>query len=926
MPVNMRAASDADRIFRRVPSTPWDWPGARWWRCDLHLHTPASHDFQDPTASAEDWVEAALAAGLDVVAITDHDQAGFVGEARAAAGDRLAVLAGVELTSSEGVHLLVLLGDDGDGDEDSIRSLLGACGVPATDWGLGRARATEPLLRCIEIAAGAPHHGLCIAAHADSEVSERNPSTASLLRAALDPRTLRFVLGSPDLAAVEVWGDDEDEHRQLRGLKPEPGLRRVPGLPLVRFSDAHALAEIGRRSTWIKMTRPTQEGLRLALCDGNHSVRPVVQGEDANAAPSWVIESLRVEQAKLVGRSAPLEIVFNPWLTTLIGGRGSGKTSVLNLLRVALERTDAAGDVAVTLERFLQVGGRDHDGALTPDTKVSAIYRKDGVRFRATWATDDPAPTLEQEQGGAWVAAEGSVATRLPAQILGQGEVHETARQPRALLGIVDRAPAVSRAEWQQGFGAEVARFLALRAHMRQVETTLARESDTRGELDDVRRSLEVFSSDEHRDALTTYQRRYAQEQAVERFVAQAREAVRGLADTATELAPELDDAAFATTDASDGAIRSLAIKATNAVGAALAAAGQAATAADAAIDTFVADADGSAWKLAARAAHDAYSGLVADLQAAGVDDPQRYGELVQRQETLEQRLEELADQQTEADALRGQADESLAHATSLREEISDRREGFLTDLLRDNPLVRVDVERLGDVEGIRSDLRQLLGIEVSFEQDFDRLAEVLRAGTDPVGERLKNLKQRIRAIAEGDASIEVADNRFRTRLEQLNAETLDRLDTWFPEDRLVPSYSRGDGRFEALSRGSAGQQNAAILAFLLSHGSEPIVIDQPESDLDNRLITGLVVAQLRQIKPRRQVILVTHNPNVVVNADAELVAALDLPAGEVLVNASGGLQEDRVRTVVCEIMEGGREAFEARYSRIGERTTARRP
>lgn len=905
-------------------STPWKWPGARWWRCDLHLHTPASHDFQDHAATADEWVEAAVARGLDVVAITDHDSAGFVTAARAAARHRLTVLAGVELTSSEGVHLLVLLGEDA--NEDSIRSLLGACGVPAADWGTGPARAADPLLRCVEIATSAPHHGLCIAAHADSEVTERNPSTASLLRAALDARTLRRLLATPCLAAVEVWGDNEDEHRQLRGLKPEPGLRRAPGLPLVRFSDAHALDEIGRRSTWIKMTRPTHEGLRLAFCDGDHSVRPVLDGEHANAAPGWVIESLRVEQAKLVGRSAPLEIVFNPWLTTIVGGRGSGKTSIVNFLRVALQRTDAAGEVADTLARFLKVGGRDRDGALTPETQVSVIYRKDGVRFRATWTTDAGAPDLEQEQDGAWIAAEGSVSTRLPAQILGQGEVHETARQPRALLGIVDRAMAVSRVEWQQEFDAEVARFLALRAQMRQAEATLARESDTRGQLDDVRRSLEVFSSDEHRDALTTYQRRYAQEQAVERFVAQARDAIRGLADAARELAPpELDLAAFGADDAADAAVRSLAANAADAVKAALAASSDAATEAGAAIETFVDAAQGSAWKQAARGARDAYGALVADLQASGVDDPQRYGELVQRQEALEQRLEELTSQRAEADSLRSQADESLERATALRDEISDRRERFLADLLQDNPLVRVEVSRLSDVDGIRGDLRQLLGIEVSFEQDIERLAEILTSGTEPVSERLQQLKGHVRAIAEGDAEADVADNRFRTRVEGLNAETLDRLDTWFPEDRLLPSYSRSDGRFEALSRGSAGQQNAAILAFLLSHGSEPIVIDQPESDLDNLLITDLVVAQLRQIKPRRQVILVTHNPNVVVNADAELVAALDLPAGEVLINASGGLQEETVRNVVCEIMEGGREAFEARYSRIGERTTARR-
>lgn len=902
-----------------------EWPGARWWRCDLHLHTAASHDFQEQDVTPEQWVDAAIAAGLDVVAVTDHDQAGFVTSARAAAGDRLTVLAGVELTSSEGVHLLVLLGDDA--DEDSIRSLLGACGVPAADWGTGPARAAEPLLRCMEIAASAPHNGLCITAHADSEVTDRNPSTASLLRAGLDSRTLRRVIASPHLAAVEVWGSDTAEHLQLRGLKPEPGARRAPGLALLRFSDAHALDEIGRRSTWIKMTRPTHEGLRLAFCDGDHSVRAFDAGDDANDAPGWVIESLQIAKAKLVGRSTPLEIVFNPWLTTLIGGRGSGKTSVLNLLRVALDKRDAAGETAAELDSFLRVGGRDRDGALTDDTAVAVIYRKDGVRFRATWTTGSEAAGLEQERDGDWILAEGSVSARLPTQMLGQGEIHETARQPRALLGIVDRSTAVARTEWQHEFDAEAARYLALRAQIRQVETTLGRESDTRGELDDVRRSLEVFAADEHRDALATYQRRYTQQRAVERFVEQGRDVVAGLRDTASGISdPHLDPASFSGDSPEDGELVGLATRMAQGARAALVTTMEAATEAEAAVDEFIARADASAWSRAARAAEEAHRALVSDLNAAGIDDPQRYGELVQRQQALEQRLEEFAAQRSQADTLKAQAAAALERVGALRIELSERRERFLSELLRENPLVRIEVKRLDDVGEVRSELRDVLGIEFSFDADIDRLASILSDGENSPENRVRRVKERVRAIASGDGAVEVADNRFRTRLEGLNAETLDRLDAWYPEDRLIPSYSRGDGRFEALSRGSAGQRNAAILAFLLSHGTEPIVIDQPESDLDNRLITDLVVAQLLQIKPRRQVILVTHNPNVVVNADAELVAALELPAGEVRVNAAGGLQEQAVRAVVCEIMEGGQEAFEARYSRIGERTTARRP
>lgn len=54
----------------------WDWPGSRWWRMDLHAHTPASGDFDRPgdeRGNWPDWIEAAARANLDAIAITDHN-------------------------------------------------------------------------------------------------------------------------------------------------------------------------------------------------------------------------------------------------------------------------------------------------------------------------------------------------------------------------------------------------------------------------------------------------------------------------------------------------------------------------------------------------------------------------------------------------------------------------------------------------------------------------------------------------------------------------------------------------------------------------------------------------------------------------------------------------------------------------------------
>lgn len=149
--------------------------------------------------------------------------------------------------------------------------------------------------------------------------------------------------------------------------------------------------------------------------------------------------------------------------------------------------------------------------------------------------------------------------------------------------------------------------------------------------------------------------------------------------------------------------------------------------------------------------------------------------------------------------------------------------------------------------------------------------------------------------------------------------ETFDRLRAWWPDDQLVVEYAKDvkKGRFENIENGSAGQKAAAILAFLLSHGDNPIIVDQPEDDLDNALIYQLIVSQIHANKKRRQIIMVTHNPNIVVNGDAEFVNVLHFHAGQIQILASGGLCEQEVRDHVCHIMEGGAAAFDKRYNRL---------
>ena len=121
----------------------------------------------------------------------------------------------------------------------------------------------------------------------------------------------------------------------------------------------------------------------------------------------------------------------------------------------------------------------------------------------------------------------------------------------------------------------------------------------------------------------------------------------------------------------------------------------------------------------------------------------------------------------------------------------------------------------------------------------------------------------------------------------------------------------------QRLEQGSPGQKNAALLTFILSYGDEPLILDQPEDDLDNELIYGLIVQQLREMKSNRQIIVATHNANIVVNGDAEMVFSLVVENRESIVSKRRSVQINEVREAICDILEGGQLAFQQRYRRI---------
>jgi ABC-type cobalamin/Fe3+-siderophores transport system ATPase subunit len=120
-------------------------------------------------------------------------------------------------------------------------------------------------------------------------------------------------------------------------------------------------------------------------------------------------------------------------------------------------------------------------------------------------------------------------------------------------------------------------------------------------------------------------------------------------------------------------------------------------------------------------------------------------------------------------------------------------------------------------------------------------------------------------------------------------------------------------------SKLSLGQQQSILLSILLfSNRNCPLLIDQPEDNLDSEFIFKTLVKNLRKIKEHRQVIIVTHNANIAVLGDAELIIPLKSTSEKSIITDRGSIDNSETKKITCGILEGGEKAFTKRKEIYG--------
>ena len=903
--------------------------GSKWYKVDFHVHTPVSSDYQDVNITPEQWLLAAMNKGLDAVVVTDHNSGAWVDKLKAAYEKlkshsldikdfrELIIFPGVEITADHGIHVLGVF--DPSCDSRVIVSLLAQCGIIDR---FGRAdtfsrKSFSDVISIIEKAKGIP-----IPAHIDYKEGFLGEDQ---LKAGLQPfqkEVLKSVYAA-EFHNVDAFNDKSDDF-----------LNAIKGISKVRGSDAHALDAIGSKFSWIKMSDRSIDSLKIALKNGSYCVN---NGSSApNVYPLHYIKSLNISGMKYCARKSEslFQIDFHPQFNAIIGGRGSGKSTAIESIRVVTAAIDNLKNESPRLyNSLLNFIGDKNDGVMLPDSKISLAYVSNKVEYQLSWDFLSQKVSLRRKDKDGYEALESDDAVihnLCPVSICSQNQINELATNTQGVLFIVDQSPAVDKKDWDSRWSAAQNKFCQLCADKRFLERDLSDYLTVKNELEHVKNIISRFENNGVADIIRKYNQFDIQEKSLlhsdffQGLSSRLHEAVNAGSDF-----PDFPDALFANSDARDeiteiykqfkekfdGAKRSIQ---------------SIANSVKHYDDEFQKLVKSSKWYQDLRLNLEDYHNLIhSQSNDSQRSDLSQFEEAVKRRSLLSQRLKELDRKKIQIANLDSEIKKTSEQLIDLRTELFNKRKQVIDKTIRDNKYVRMELVQFGDLTSAESEYRRILNIEnYSFKsqildtddgQNGGILAELVscdKKDKEAVLKAVQELKQKTLAIASGSSDLGKSFAKKLKGILEDHPESVDKLLSWLPDDFLVVKYRENarEDNYRDISKGSSGQKASAILAFLLSYGDCPLILDQPEDDLDNALIYDLAVRQILENKPRRQMIFVTHNPNIVVNGDAELVTVLGLSKGQIEVERSGGLADIEIRNAICSIMEGGAEAFRQRY------------
>ena len=886
---------ETDEILRNITTLSRARRQCTYYLVDLHVHSPASYDYRgENDISPYQFVSQFAERGHDLIAITDHNTGAYIDKAIEASGQiaekggrKVTILPGVELSVSPGVHLLAILGNGGSA---AISALLSRLELPDELDG----DFTKPIMLSIGEIAQIVHNrgGLLIGAHCNS-----THGVVDELRGQHRMEWLRLL----DALEIRSGQVEEKVSKTITYVKNALGV----SIPFTFGSDSHDATSC-TSGMWVKMADPSFASLRQLTFEPELRV--------SRTEPNAPTHGRVVGFTTTHGIYAGGRFRFSPNLNVLLGGRGAGKSAAIDLLRFALEAEPRLGDenyevFANRIMGFLQSIGEVLVVVVGTDGQTYVITRSGGYdkpNRRASPTFSDSARVFQVVDGNL-ILRELRPQDVLGTEFYGQGEAARLADRVGEQMRLIDENLDLSSfdaavAEAERELIDDENQMIELKRRVEKLQVEAVARPQLEERRDRLAKTLDdpVFDDRKRWDSERVW--------------------VQGRQDWAQTVSDNLPRSMPSRTeipiDIENSSAKSVLEKVRNAS------------------DRLLESGGGDLLRL-----HEEVAGVVSELEAYRTEWNREFETADSLYRT---RLADLgATDLAQAAAEQRGVEQKLVHiATTVEPEIG-RMKG---------EIIVLEVRRAKLLEKLRTSRSAMSTLRAEFVEELNsRLGGsvmVSLSGVDhslyfeavdsPLrGSGMHNREDQVSRVCDSFSpeelveivraasvdrltAIGITDNSANLMMKNLSGADLyniERVDV--PPLPSIRIKREGETQFTDLSSLSVGEKCSAILSIALLSKGKPLVIDQPEDDLDHAFIIDSIVEGIRKAKSDRQIIAATHNPNIPVLGDAEMVFRVARRAGKDVcrIQNAGGLELPQV-TEEVQSLEGGAEAFERRRQR----------
>lgn len=856
--------------------------GSVWVRADFHLHTRADKEFEyenDENAFVGQYISRLKDQGIAVGVITNHnkfDKDEFVALSKKARKEEILLLPGVELSVNDGangVHVLVLFSYQWlENGNDYINSAINTMfpGKSKAEYEQENGRSDKNILQVVEELDKVGRDYFLVFAH----VEQRSGLWEEMKGGKIcDFTTKRYAsIRDRTLGFQKVRTNDEREKVKgwLGGWYPAE----------VEGSDAKNIEEIGVKQgqTWLKIGDFTFEAVKYALADFTHRLCPK---KPDRIQRSWV-KSIRFEGGVLDRQ----KVNFSSELNSLIGIRGSGKSSLLEAVRYALDIPFAEKTVDQRYKENLLVHTLGSGGKVI----VEAVDKHD-QNYTITRRLNDLPEVFVGEQLQPGVAIRKTVIHK--PIYFGQKDLSSTGEGFEK--DLVEKLMGERLQETRENIKTQKELVTGLVQRLSKLGDIAVKVVETRDKKQDAEFRLEVFKKNGIDNKLKQQTEFDVDHRRVEKVVVDTRNFETNL----TELLDQFDDdlknhllyqskqnvdffkvffKGYQSTLNTFDEIRKQSVLLKGMLEQLGAKEVEFAQLKQAQLDTFA----------------ETRRELAAELKQQGKSlNLEEFPELQSRIEKSAQLL----------DAYGKESKKSA----EIKHELSSALSGL-------NDLWHQEFQFIGQALAKINDSQKSLeitsvykGDKVFFLEQFKSIFKGSRVRENSLQSLVKEYSDFIQIYNDWDGAIKKLGGSAEA-FERYYKDNLGQLLTWQVPNEFVIKYQGKE-----LKNHSLGQRASALILFVLSQkDNDVIIIDQPEDDLDNQTIYNDVIKLIREIKPQVQFIFATHNANFPVLGDAEQVHACCY-TDEQMALQSGSIDSPDIQQEIVDIMEGGEIAFNKR-------------